>query len=235
MSVELFRHAPRFDLPPQLRVKFPPRKSSLDDVKFPRRQLSFSMRCIVLQVVETPIGDFVTLERLLAEFYEKRLICRPLLQVLRELEEATNLPNPSTLNWAEGLLLPSAEAEGFRLQGTLVEPICPPADSATAYVGIGWAPGPTAAAAHANSLRFRLSESREFLDQGDWHEAPFPSLGRLLSRELQRLVKGGSPLTLLTPAGRQAVREQAIVVPGFPAPAPFATESPGKPPDETRA
>jgi len=234
LSAELFRYAPHFNLPLQLRLRFPPRKSSLHDVMFYERQLSISMRCIVAQVVETPIGDFITLERLLAELYEKRFVARPLLQVLRELGEAANLPNPPTLNWADGLLIPNAEAEGFRMQRSLLNPICPPAETAIAYVGIGWASGPTAAAAGVSSLRFGLTESREFLDQGDWHEACVPCLGRLLSRELQRLAKGGSPLDLLTPAGRQAVRDQAEVVPGLPAPAPSATESPQEPPDANR-
>jgi hypothetical protein len=233
LSVELFRHAPRFDLPLQLRLKFGPRQSSLYDIVFHERQFPFSLRCIVAQIVNTPTGDFITLERLLTELYEKRWVTRPLLQVLRELEERANLPNPATLNCPQGLLIPSVEAEGFRMQETLLEAICPPADSAMAYMGIAWAPGPTAAKASASPLRFRMSQSKEILDQGDWHEPDFPCLGRLLTRELRRLAKGGTPLDLLTPAGRQAVRDRAEVVPGLPAPAPSATESPDEPPDET--
>jgi hypothetical protein len=128
----------------------------------------------VAQIVKTPAGDFIALERLLTEFYEKRWVTRPLLQVLRELAEAANLPNPRTLTREEGLLIPGAEAEGFRLQRTLLEPIRPPAASAIASVVLGWAPGPTTASATVSSLQFRLSESLEFVDQGDWRIVRWP-------------------------------------------------------------
>jgi hypothetical protein len=209
-SIDLFEFLPRCPVKRPVDPLIPFKDSMLDRVFFHERQLPFSMQCEEHLRIQTKAGEVIALDALLAELYERRLVSRPVLQVFRELGEKADPPLPSINESRVGLLIAHVEAEGFRLESAFVgptprEPTSRPMKPILAFTLIGWRHNSRTEAIPAGGPLFHLSVSTGVLDQGNWCLPEVPCITRLLTKELQRLVSGGTPLDLLTTAGKHAV------------------------------
>jgi hypothetical protein len=209
-SIDLFEFLPHCPVGRPVDPLIPFKDSMLDRVFFHERQLPFSMQCEEHMRVQTKAGKVIALDALLAELYERRLLSRPVLQVFRELGEKADPPQAIENESREGLLIPSVEAEGFRLESAFVEPTpgeptFRPMKPILAFTLIGWRHNSRTEAIPAGGPLFHLSMSTGMLDQGNWCLPDVPCITRLLTKELQRLVSGGTPLDLFTAAGKHVV------------------------------
>jgi len=209
-SIDLFEFLPCCPVKRPVDPLIPFKDSMLDRVFFHERQLPFSMQCEEHMRVQTKAGKVIALDALLAELYERRLLSRPVLQVFRELGEKADPPQAIENESREGLLIPSVEAEGFRLESAFVEPTpgeptFRPMKPILAFTLIGWRHNSRTEAIPAGGPLFHLSMSTGMLDQGNWCLPDVPCITRLLTKELQRLVSGGTPLDLFTAAGKHVV------------------------------
>jgi hypothetical protein len=85
-----------------------------NEILFHESQLPGGLRCSEFMVVKTPHGEFLPLDALLADLYTSAHFRRPALEVLRELGQRAELTFPTPAIYEKGMLVPKAEAEGFR-------------------------------------------------------------------------------------------------------------------------
>jgi hypothetical protein len=158
---------------------------------------------LVIRKDQVPIR-FIALECLLAELYRRSYLSRPVLPVLRELDEKTQITSRLGPNRREGLLLPCLEAEGFEVQDTFWFP-----EDATGpmvlYASIAWRSSPWAEAIQVLVPSFRPTDCGSLADCGRWNGADWLCVAKLLWKELRRLAHGRRPLELLTAAGKEVV------------------------------
>lgn len=149
--------------------------------------------CPDLHVLETQEGTFVPLEGLLSSLYQAGESGRPIREVLGEL--ASIVPLRDTVRGAildEGLLVPAAEAQGFRIIKGLRE-------GEEILLSLGWAPQGLNSLFHVVTCRFWVQQGK--LDAGEWIKAQgAPGISQALAVELAQILPG-APNRLLSAAG----------------------------------
>jgi hypothetical protein len=190
VSIPLFRHRPRH-APGRLR---------LENVVFKRGELPFGLQCSQYQVVETPFDDtFLPAEALLVALYAKYEVGRSILSVLAELASLVPLYNSVQFPLAgEGLLVPQAQRNGFRLNSIIRE-------RGQIHTDIGWRPAGQDYVFHTCLCTFRCAHAGSN-DPGQWKAHSVIGVAQLLACELHRLVPG-LPEKLFTPVGRHLLKD----------------------------
>lgn len=171
-----------------------PDRIGLEHLIFPAHELPREMACQDCEAVQTQNGPFVALEGLLAAMYRRGEISRPVFETLEEL--ASLVPFDSRVSRPispSGLLLPSAETQGYRLNAVY-------RDSDRVLAHLAWQPEGKPTRFHVCAASFRSNPDRH-LDPGEWLPERERGLCQVLSAELHRLVPG-RPGDLMSEAGR---------------------------------
>jgi hypothetical protein len=155
-------------------------------------------------VVKTPHGDFLPLEALLANLYTSSHFHRPALEVLRELGQRAELTFPNPAIYEEGMLVPKAEAEGFRLLGSFALQ-----EFGKVIAQIGWQPNSGYQLVHACTAEFQLGQDSTLQNEGSWETPGFIGLPHIFTWELQRLAPGGKPIQVFTERGQYALAHRS--------------------------
>jgi hypothetical protein len=186
-NITLFRHRPAH-APNRLRI---------ENIVLREADVPFDLSCSESSVVQSGGATYIPLEALLVALYERGLVSRPILTVLRDLAE--KLPLYSRVQHPvlePGMLAEATEREGFQLMSVDYYE-----DLQQIFATVGWRPHPGADALHACTLTFRRSPAGE-IDDGGWAEPGSISIAQVLGPELRRL-SPGKAIELLTPAGRR--------------------------------
>jgi hypothetical protein len=165
----------------------------LEHLLFARNELPLDLECPEHQVVETTGGTFLPMEALMSALYTLYVVNRSILQVLAELASVVPLHCPIRHPiMRHGLLVPQAEAAGFRLNTVIRE-------GSRVYAGIGWQPAGHSNRFHAGVCMFKPNHNGE-MDDGTWQKAGVIGVASLLARELYDRISG-TPLDCFTPTG----------------------------------
>lgn len=162
----------------------------LEHLLFREHQLPIDLECSSYQTVKTAVGVFLPIEALIAALYRRFDVDRPVCQVLTELVSVVPLDySPRVPALRDGLLIPSAEAKGFRFH-TAVR------TGSSLYVEIAWQVPHHATRFHTCLCRFEVND-REVLNEGTWVAPGLVGIAPLLAKELHR-VAPGSPKCLFS-------------------------------------
>jgi hypothetical protein len=155
----------------------------LEHLLFARRHLPFELECSSDQVVKTPTETLLPLEALLAALYDGNEVSRSILQVLAELVSKVAIHSRVSHGITmQGLLVPRAEAAGFRLNMVI-------RDGDRFYAEIGWQPAGHANRFHTSICRFQLNRGG-LSTEGVWLPAGVIGVASLLAREFHHVVPG---------------------------------------------
>jgi hypothetical protein len=197
-QIHLFRHRP----------PHAPDRIRLDHVVFHERELPCEIECQDYKTVQTPKGAFLPLDGLLTAMYRSGDISRPVFETLDEL--AAVVPLQSRVSHpilSTGLLVPQAEARGFRLNALFQE-------SGRVLAQFAWESGGRRVRFHACLASFQPDRTGR-LDSGEWVAERETGLCQVLAHELHRLVPG-NPHNLLSKAGLFLISQrlqQALAAP----------------------
>jgi hypothetical protein len=176
---------------------FAPDRIRLEQIVFRHLDLPSDLECQEDQVVCEAGGTFLPLGALLLKLYRDRRISRSIFQVLNDLAAVVRLHNPVTNPITSlGLLVPKAEARGFRLNSVFH-------DSGVIHAQVGWQADGCLTRFHVGMAVFQATTHGES-NPGKWVAPAEAGVCQILSDELLRL-EFRTPFELFSAAGIQTL------------------------------